>query len=134
MRQTIVAVAVGLLVRTPLAAQQTPLDAFRGNIAAIHSRNRAAYLSHYLHTPALARVGPDGLRQGYDSFAAGVGATWPDTLVATNFRIVPVTPDVAYGVYPYRPVDSSGSGRGVSERAFGRTPQGRKVAGTTAVA
>src|SRR5207244_6947314 len=85
--------ALGLLLAVgPLAAQTTPLDAFRGNIAAIHSRNRAAYLSHYLHTPALARVGPDGLRQGYDSFAAGVGASWPDTLIAAQFRIVPVTP------------------------------------------
>jgi len=121
-----------LLLPALLAVQTTPLEAFRGNIAAIHARNRAAYLSHYLHTPALARVGPDGLRQGYDSFAAGVGAAWPDTLVATHFRIVPVTPDVAYGVYRYRVVDSSGSVRGVSERVFVRTPQGWKVAVTTA--
>jgi len=121
-----------LLLPALLAVQTTPLDAFRGNIAAIHARDRAAYLSHYLHTPALARVGPDGLRQGYDSFAAGVGAAWPDTLVATHFRIVPVTPDVAYGVYRYRVVDSSGSVRGVSERVFVRTPQGWKVAVTTA--
>jgi len=121
-----------LLLPALLAVQTTPLDAFRGNIAAIQARNRAAYLSHYLHTPALARVGPDGLRQGYDSFAAGVGAAWPDTLVATHFRIVPVTPDVAYGVYRYRVVDSSGSVRGVSERVFVRTPQGWKVAVTTA--
>src|SRR2546421_10966530 len=55
MRQTIVAVALGLLLNTPLGAQNTPLVAFRGNIAAIHSRNRAAYLSHYLHTAALAQ-------------------------------------------------------------------------------
>src|SRR6266853_2424182 len=132
MRQTIVAVALGLLLNTPLAAQQTPLDAFRGNIAAIHSRNRAAYLSRYLHTPALGRVGPDGLRQGYDSFAAGVGRSWPDTLVATHFSIVPLTPDVAYGAYRYRVVDSSGSVRGVSERVFVRTPDGWKIAVTTA--
>src|SRR5437660_12733299 len=116
MRQTIVAVALGLLLNTPLGAQNTSLEAFRGNVAAIHSRNRAAYLSHYLHTPALARVGPDGLRQGYDSFAAGVGATWPDTLVATSFRIVPVTPDGAYGVYRYRVVDSGRRLRGGTER------------------
>src|SRR5690349_964793 len=133
MRATIVAVALGMLISpAPLAAQHTPLDAFHGNIAAIHARNRAAYLSYYLHTPALARVGPDGLRQGYDSFAAGVGAGWPDTLVATQLRIVPVTPDVAYGVYRYRVVDSSGSVRGVSERVFVRTPEGWKVAVTTA--
>jgi len=133
MRATIVAVALGLLLDVAsLAAQNTPLDAFRGNIAAIHSRNRAAYLSHYLHTPALARVGPDGLRQGYDSFAAGVGAAWPDTLVATHFSIVPLTSDVAYGAYRYRVVDSSGSVRGVSERVFVRTPEGWKIAVTTA--
>src|SRR5919198_1183373 len=119
----------------PLAsatAQRTPLEAFRANIAAIHARDRAAYLSFYLHTPALARVGPDGLRQGYADFAGAAGAGWPDTLVATHFRIVPVSPDVAYGVYRYRVVDSSGSVRGVSERVLVRTPAGWKVAVTTA--
>ena len=115
-----------------LAAQTPALDAFRDNIAAIHRRDRAAYLAHYLHSPALARVGPDGLHQGYDDFARGAGAGWPDTLVATHFRVVPITPDVAYGVYRYRVVDSSGSARGVSERVLVRTPQGWKVAVTTA--
>jgi imidazolonepropionase-like amidohydrolase len=121
-----------LLVVAPLAAQDTPLDAFRQNIAAIQARNRAAYLSHYLQSPALARVGPDGVRQGFDEFARGVGTTWPDTLVATHFRIVPVTADVAYGVYRYRVVDSAGSARAVSERILVRTPEGWKVAVTTA--
>src|SRR2546430_1153427 len=108
-----------------------PMEAFRGNIAAIHARDRAAYLSHYLHTPELARVAPDGLRQGYEEFARGAGDGWPDTLVATHLRIVPVSPDVAYGVYRYRVVDTSGSARGVSERVFVRTPAGWKGAGTT---
>src|SRR5213595_262769 len=121
-----------LVTAARLAAQDTPLDAFRANIAAIHARDRAAYLSRYLHTPALARVGPDGLRQGYDDFARGTDAGWPDTLVTTHLRIVPVSPDVAYGVYRYRVVDSSGSARGVSERVFVRTPAGWKVAVTTA--
>src|SRR5947209_20356584 len=130
---SIAASALGLLLlAAPLAGQGAPLDAFRANIAAIHARDRAAYLSHYLQTPALARVGPDGLRQGYEEFARGAGAGWPDTLVATHFRIVPVTPDVAYGVYRYRVVDSSGSARGVSERVLVRTPDGWKVAVTTA--
>ncbi|HYL20133.1 MAG TPA: amidohydrolase family protein [Gemmatimonadales bacterium] len=123
---------LALLFSCPLQAQTGALDAFQSNIAAIHARDRAAYLSHYLHTPALVRVGPDGLRQGYDEFARGAGAGWPDTLVATHFRIVPVTPDVAYGVYRYRAVDSSGSVRGVSERVLVRTPDGWKVAVTTA--
>ncbi len=113
-------------------AQGTPMEAFRGNIAAIRARDRAAYLSHYLHTPELARVGPDGLRLGYDEFARTTGDGWPDTLVATHLRIVPVSPDVAYGVYRYRVVDTSGSARGVSERVFVRTPAGWKVAVTTA--
>src|SRR5213596_2322722 len=113
-------------------AQGTPMEAFRGNIAAIHARDRAAYLSHYLHTPELARVGPDGLRLGYDEFARTTGDGWPDTLVATHLRIVAVSPDVAYGVYRYRVVDTSGSARGVSERVFVRTPAGWKVAVTTA--
>src|SRR2546428_13668143 len=116
-----------------IPVQGTPMEAFRSNIAAIHARDRAAYLSHYLHTPELARVGPDGLRQGYDEFARGAGEGWPDTLVATHLRIVPVAPDVAYGVYRYRVVDTSGSARGVSERVFVRTPPGWKVAGTAAV-
>jgi len=121
-----------LLVAAPLAAQDTPLDAFRGNLAAIHARDRAAYLSHYLHTPALTRVGADGVHQGYDDFARGAGDGWPDTLVATHLRVVPLSPDVAYGAYRYRVVDSSGSARGVSERVFIRTPSGWKVAVTTA--
>src|SRR4029077_11262839 len=49
-----------------------------------------------------------------------------------HFRIVPVTPDVAYGVYRYRVVDSSGSVRGVSERVLVRQPPGVKVPVTTA--
>ena len=121
-----------LLVAAPLAAQDTPLDAFRGNLAAIHARDRSAYLSHYLHTPALTRVGADGVHQGYDDFARGAGDGWPDTLVATHLRVVPLSPDVAYGAYRYRVVDSSGSARGVSERVFIRTPSGWKVAVTTA--
>src|SRR5207253_660765 len=70
-RCTLVSLLVTAAPLSPLVAQNTPLEAFRGNIAAIHARDRAAYLSHYLHTPALARVGPDGLRQGYEDFANG---------------------------------------------------------------
>src|SRR5437588_11995653 len=131
-RSTLLGLLVTAAPLTCLTAQNTPLQAFRANIAAIHARDRAAYLSHYLHTPALARVGPDGLRQGYEDFANGRDAGWPDTLVATHVTIVSVSPDVAYGVYRYRVVDSSGSTRGVSERVFVRTPDGWKVAVTTA--
>src|SRR3989442_12449985 len=111
-------------LRLSVAVQGTPMEAFRGNIAAIHARDRAAYLSHYLHTPELARVAPDGLRQGYDEFARGAGDGWPDTLVATHLRIVPVSPDVAYGVSPYRVVDTGGTARAGSGRVFVPTPPG----------
>src|SRR3989442_15447739 len=120
---SIAASALGLLLlAAPLAGQGAPLDAFRANIAAIHARDRAAYLSHYLQTPALARVGPDGLQQGYEEFARGAGAGWPDTLVATHFRIVPLTADVAYGVYRHPGGHPSRSVRGGSERVALVTP------------
>lgn len=125
-------VALFVLVGAPLVAQDTPLEAFRSNIAAIHARDRAAYLSHYLQTPALVRTGPDGIVQGYDAFARQAGPGWPDTLIATQLRVVPITADVAYGAYRYRVVDSGSSVRGVSERVFVRTPGGWKVAVTTA--
>src|SRR5438552_15318790 len=111
---SIAASALGLLLlAAPLAGQGAPLDAFRANVAAIHARDRAAYLSHYLQTPALARVRPDGLQQGYEEFARGAGAGWPDTLVPTHFRIVPLPADVAYGVCRSRVVHPSGSVRGL---------------------
>lgn len=125
-------VLAALCIAAPARAQQTPLDAFKNNLAAIHTRDRARYLASYLHTPALARVGPEGLSQGYEEFARGRDTGWPDTLVATDLHVVPITPDVAYGTYRYRVVDSSGSVRGVSERVFVRTPDGWKVAVTTA--
>ncbi|HEX9705394.1 MAG TPA: amidohydrolase family protein, partial [Gemmatimonadales bacterium] len=68
----------------------------------------------------------------YESFARGQSDDWPDTLVATHFQIVQITPDVAYGAYRYRVVSDGSSDRGVSERVFIRTPQGWKVAVTTA--
>jgi imidazolonepropionase-like amidohydrolase len=128
------AAIVGLLATgaAPLPAQETPLEAFRANIAAIHARDRAAYLSSYVQTPAFARVGPAGLIRGYDRFARAAGESWPDTLVATHMEMVPITPDVAYGAYRYRVVTDGASDRGVSERVLVRTEDGWKVAVTTA--
>src|SRR3989442_5928355 len=85
-------------LRLSIAVQGTPMDAFRGNIAAIHPRDRAAYLSYYLHTTELARVGPAGLHQGYDAFARTTGDGWQDTLVATPLRVLPVSLHVPYCV------------------------------------
>ena len=108
------------------------LAAFRGNISAIHRRDRAAYLRHYLQSPRLARTGPGGPAYGYAPLAASRDTTWPDTLVATHFQVVPLAPGVVYGVYRYRVVQG-GSQRGVSERVLVKQPDGRwQVAVSTA--
>jgi imidazolonepropionase-like amidohydrolase len=125
-------VLAGGTIAPAAAPAQSALDAFRGNVAAIHARDRAAYLSHYLQSPDLARVGPGGMQRGYAAFARGAGASWPDTLVATHFEVVPITPDVAYGAYRYRVVTGGVSDRGVSERVLVRTDSGWRVAVTTA--
>lgn len=132
MRSIVRAALAAALAAAPLAGQQTPMEAFRGNIAAIHARDRAAYLSFYLQQPTLARAGPGGVQLGYEAFARAAGESWPDTLVATHLQIVPVTDDVAYGAYRYRVVGGGVSDRGVSERVFVRTAQGWRVAVTTA--
>ena len=145
MKRTLLAV-LPLLVASHLHAQTawTParraadsaqaMAFFRANIAAIHHRDRAAYLRHYLQSPRLARVGPAGPQYGYQPLAAARDTTWPDTLVATHFEVVPVAPGVVYGTYRYR-VAQGGSSRGVSERVMVRQPDGSwKVAVSTAFA
>lgn len=108
------------------------LAAFRGNIGAIHGRDRAAYLRFYLQSPRLARTGPGGVQWGYAGMTEGDPNAWPDTLIATHFEVVPVAPGVVYGAYRYRVVDG-GSQRGVSERVLVRQPDGSwKIAVSTA--
>lgn len=97
---------------------------FRSNIAAIHHRDRPAYLRHYLQSPRLARVGPGGAAYGYQGLAAPRDSTWPDTLVATHFEVVPLSPGVVYGTYRYRVAQGGGSSRGVSERVMVRQRDG----------
>ncbi|HUH13223.1 MAG TPA: amidohydrolase family protein [Longimicrobiales bacterium] len=122
----------------PAAAQDTDsaaaLAAFRGNIAAIHARDRAAYLSHYLRSPRLVRVGPAGVQHGYQALAGAPADSWPDTLVASHFQVTPLAPGVVYGAYRYRVATGGDSERGVSERVLVRTPEGWRVAVTTAFA
>ncbi|MEA2329775.1 MAG: hypothetical protein QOE68_4734, partial [Thermoanaerobaculia bacterium] len=66
--------------------------AFEGNINAIRQRNREAYLSYYLHSPALVRGGAEGFDIGFDSFAKGVGAQWPDLIEANDIHLTPLQP------------------------------------------
>lgn len=105
---------------------------FEGNISAIHQRDRARYLSYYLASDRLARTGPSGLDLGFDNWSARRDSTWPDTLVARDLRLVPVAPGVVYGTYHYRVTQRGVRSEGISERVFIRTPQGWKIAVSTA--
>ena len=105
---------------------------FEANIDAIHKRDRARYLATYLQSSTLARNGPAGLELGYENWSARRDSTWPDTLVATDLRVVAVAPGVVYGTYCYSVTQKDTTTHGVSERVFVRTPNGWRIAVTTA--
>ncbi len=105
---------------------------FDENIDAIHKRDRARYLATYLHTDALARNGPAGLELGYEGWSARRDSTWPDTLIARNLRVHAVAPGVVYGTYCYTVTQKDTASSGVSERVFIKTPEGWRIAVTTA--
>jgi hypothetical protein len=105
---------------------------FEENIDAIHKRDRARYLATYLHTEGLARNGPAGLELGYEGWSARRDSTWPDTLIARNLRVHPIAPGVVYGTYCYTVTQKDTTSSGVSERVFVKTPEGWRIAVTTA--
>ena len=106
---------------------------FEENIRAIHQKDRAKYLSLYLNSPALIRTSATGFATGYEDFAKGAGAEWPDTLEAMDMRLTPVRPGVVYGSYRYRVRYGANETTGISERIFVETPHGWKIALTGAV-
>jgi hypothetical protein len=105
---------------------------FEANIDAIHKRDRARYLSTYLHSSTLARNGPGGLELGYDNWSARRDSTWPDTLIARNLRVISISPGVVYGTYCYTVTQRDTTSSGVSERVFVKTPEGWRIGVTTA--
>jgi hypothetical protein len=105
---------------------------FEENIDAIHKRDRSRYLATYLHTSTLGRNGPAGLELGYENWSARRDSTWPDTLIATNLRVLPIAPGVVYGTYCYTVTQKDTTSSGVSERVFVRTAEGWRIAVTTA--
>lgn len=105
---------------------------FEENIAAIHKRDRPRYLATYLQTDALGRNGPGGLLRGFENWSARTDSTWPDTLVARNLKVLPVSPGVVYGTYCYTVTQNDTTSSGVSERIFVRTREGWRIAVTTA--
>jgi imidazolonepropionase-like amidohydrolase len=125
----------------PAAAQTAPPAAagdlaaaravFAANLAAIAARDRDAYLATYLDAPTLARTGPEGPVVGFDDFAAQAG-DWPDVFEAQDLRLVAVEPGVVYGTYRYRVAYAGDEHRGISERLFLATPEGWRIAVTSA--
>ncbi len=111
------------------------LEAFRGNIAAIHQRNVDAYLSHYLDSPELIVAGADTIQRGFARFAQARRGTnaWPDTLIAGEPTLVWLAPGVVYGVYPYTVVAQGDTSRGWSERVLLKTGGGWKVTVTSRI-
>lgn len=137
------AACVGVSVsRTPAANQAGAADPatdsaaafalFRENIDAIHKRDRARYLATYVHSPRLVRNGPQGPEFGYEDWSARRDSTWPDTLIATDLRVVPLAPGVVYGTYRYDVRYGDSTSTGISERVFVRTADGWRIAVTTA--
>jgi hypothetical protein len=108
------------------------LRLFEQNIDAIHKHDRGRYLATYLHSNTLARNGPSGLDMGYDNWSARRDSTWPDTLIARNLRVLPIRPGVVYGTYCYTVTQKDTTSSGVSERVFIKTPEGWRIAVTTA--
>ncbi len=130
-------VATPLLAQRPLAARPDTAEAravFEANIDAIHRRDRARYLSYYLDSPLFARNGPGGLDLGYAPMAAQRDTTWPDSLIATDLRLIPIRPGVVYGQYRYRVTQRGETSNGTSERIFVRTARGWRIAVSTAFA
>src|ERR1043166_7847999 len=133
----IVRLVLVVLCALPLFADDADVAAaralFERNLNAIRTRDRDTYLQSYLHSPSLARGGPQGFTTGYDDFAKGAGANWPDTFDASDLHLVSVQPGVVYGTYRYRVRYGAEEHSGISERLFVKTSDGWKIAVTGAI-
>src|SRR5262249_29112457 len=105
---------------------------FEANLQAIRDKNRDAYLACYLDSDTLVRTGPEGPQLGFKDLAASAGKGWPDHIHASDIRLTPVRPGLVYGTYRYRVRYGTREDSGISERLFVQTPQGWKIAVSTA--
>ena len=105
---------------------------FQANLDAIRHRDRTAYLACYLHEPGLARTGATGYELGYEGLERSVGTGWPDLFEGLDLRLTPIQPGVVYGTYRYRVRYGATEQLGISERVFLATPEGWRIAVTTA--
>ena len=139
----VIAVAALLIGGLPHAAAQTAPSrdtadiaaarrVFEANLDAIRRRDRDAYLACYFDSPLLARTGPTGFELGFDSLRASAGSGWPDVFDARDLRLTWLADGVVYGTYRYRVRYGADEQSGISERVFRSTPQGWKIAVTTA--
>lgn len=135
--RTILAVALLFAAATSGADEAADLRAartvFEANIEAIRQKDRDRYVSLYLPSERLVRVGPTGFLTGFEEFARGAGGAWPDTIEATEMRLTPLQPGMVYGTYRYRVRYGAREIRGISERIFVETPNGWKIALTGAI-
>ena len=106
--------------------------AFEANLNAIRNRDREAYLASYLHADSLIRTGPTAFTLGFTDFAKQAGSQWPDTFDASDLNLTAVRPGIVYGTYRYRVRYGSDEHSGISERLFLSTPEGWKIALTSA--
>ena len=109
---------------------------FERNLDAIRRRDRDAYLACYLQSERLARTGPTGFtaRLRGPRRHDRAGEDWPDPFDAQDLRLVRVQPGVVYGTYRYRVRYGAAEAIGLSERVFVETPEGWKIAVSTAFA
>lgn len=141
-RLVVVTAVIGLLTlaASPLAGQRTPharaardsaeaLAVFRENIDAIHKRDHPRYLRTYLQSPGLTLGGLRGLQRGWMQWPArtDTAPAWPDTLIANEMRVAPMSAGVVYGMYRYRGIVNGKASVGISERVFVKTPRGWKI-------
>ncbi|MDL2719160.1 MAG: amidohydrolase family protein [Acidobacteriota bacterium] len=128
------AIAVLLSVCFPVVASDVDeaRALFKRNLAAIHKRDKAAYLACYVDAKTLVRVTAEGPALGYEDFAKQAGEKWPDTLVADDLSLTPVSPGIVYGTYRYRVRYGAEEHAGLSERLFLKTGKGWRIAVTSA--
>ena len=75
---------------------------------------------------------PDGQQTGFDSFAAALDDDWPERLAARGMSLSWLAPGMVFGTYRYHVVFDGVASHGVSERLFVETPEGWRIAVTTA--
>src|SRR5262245_13465974 len=106
---------------------------FLRNLDAIRRKDRVAYLACYWQSDRLARTGPTGFIASYDSLErSAANNTWPEVFEASEIRVTPLEDGTIYGTYRYRVRFAGVESTGLSERVFVRTPEGWKIAVTSA--